>query len=196
MANPSATSKSKLFSTQIPAIALQSMELVSGSPNAQYGDKTSLVVNATSRSALGVTKAFGNIDSEWGSSEPVEQCGARLRWAEVWKFHSSERHSIGHFLDTPERLPIHDRGNNESIFDHFDWQPSRNDVFHLNFFVARNWFQTPNSYDSASPGSKRARIDVERGARVPTYVWRAHAADDQSVCASGSCELLREPGSV
>jgi len=44
---PISDQQSKLFSTQIPAIALQSMELVSGSPNAQYGDKTSLVVNAT-----------------------------------------------------------------------------------------------------------------------------------------------------
>ena len=34
---------------------------------AQYGDKTSLVVNATTRSGLGATKPFGSIESGWGS---------------------------------------------------------------------------------------------------------------------------------
>ena len=46
---PISDQQSKLFSTQIPANALQSMELITGSPDAQYGDKSSLIVNATTR---------------------------------------------------------------------------------------------------------------------------------------------------
>src|SRR5262249_48326167 len=59
--------QSKVFSPQIPANALQSMELITGSPDAQYGDKSSLVVNATTRSGLGAAKTFGNLSSEFGS---------------------------------------------------------------------------------------------------------------------------------
>ena len=49
---PVSDQQSKLFSTQIPLNALQGMALITGSPDAQYGDKTSLVVNATTRSGL------------------------------------------------------------------------------------------------------------------------------------------------
>ena len=53
----------------------------------------------------------------------------------------------GRFLDTPEFTPIHAIGNNGTIFDHFDYQPTGRDAFHLNVFGARNWFQIPNTYD-------------------------------------------------
>ena len=61
----------------------------------------------------------------------------------------------GHFLDTPEFLPIHDIGNNETIFDRLDYQPGGRDAFHLNLFVARNWFQVPNDYDQFSQDQKQ-----------------------------------------
>ncbi len=53
----------------------------------------------------------------------------------------------GHFLDTPEFLPIHDIGNNGSVFDRVDWQPSPKDILHFDLFTTRNWFQVPNSLD-------------------------------------------------
>ena len=61
----------------------------------------------------------------------------------------------GHFLDTPEFLPIHDIGNNENVFDRLDYQPNGRDAFHLNVFLARNWFQVPNSYDQLSQDQKQ-----------------------------------------
>ena len=61
----------------------------------------------------------------------------------------------GRFLDTPEFLPIHDIGNNGSIFDRFDWQPGPQDIFHLDLFTARNWFQVPNSYDQLTQDQKQ-----------------------------------------
>ena len=64
---PVSDQQSKLFSTQIPLNALQGMELITGSPEAQYGDKTSLVVNATTRSGLGATQPFGSFEASWGS---------------------------------------------------------------------------------------------------------------------------------
>ena len=64
---PISDQQSKVFSTQLPANAVQSMELITGAPDAQYGDKSSLVVNATTKSGLG---AGGSL------SGPSSRCGA------------------------------------------------------------------------------------------------------------------------
>jgi len=52
--------QSKVFSTQIPANAIQSIELITGAPDAEYGDKSSLVVNAVTKSGLGAQQPFGH----------------------------------------------------------------------------------------------------------------------------------------
>ena len=153
---PISDQQSKLMSTQIPLIALESMELVSGSPDAQYGDKSSLVVNATTRSGLGATKAFGNLESQWGSFGTWGMNGALgYGTPRFGNFIAVTGIRSGHFLDTSEILPIHDIGTNESIFDRLDWQPGPKDVFHLNLFTARNWFQIPNSYDQLSQDQRQ-----------------------------------------
>ncbi len=36
-----------------------------------------------------------------------------------------------------------------------DWLPDGRDVFHLNLFLARNWFQVPNSYDQLAQDQKQ-----------------------------------------
>ena len=126
---PISDQQSKVFSTQIPADAIQSMELITGSPDAQYGDKSSLIVNATTRSGLGVTKAFGSINSDWGSFGTWGgSASLGFGGPKFGNFVVVNGIRSGHFLDTPEVLPIHDRGNNESIFDRFDWQPTGRDV--------------------------------------------------------------------
>ena len=153
---PISDQQSKVFSTQIPADAIQSMELITGAPDAQYGDKSSLVVNATTRSALGVTKTFGSVTSQWGSFGTWGgSASLGFGGPKFGNFIVVNGIRSGHFLDTPEFMPIHDRGNNESIFDRFDWQPTGRDVFHLNLFTARNWFQVPNSYDQLSQDQKQ-----------------------------------------
>src|SRR6266849_4010133 len=122
---PISDQQSKMFSTQIPLNALQSMELITGTPDAQYGDKTSLVVNSTTRSGLGAAKPFGTIESQrgsfgtWGGAATLGLGGPKLG-----DFVALNGIQSGHFLDTPEFVPIHDRGNNESIFDRVDWQPT------------------------------------------------------------------------
>ena len=67
--------------------------------------------------------------------------------AKVGNFLAVNAIRSGRFLDTPEFTPIHDIGNNGTIFDRFDYQPTSRDAFHLNLFAARNWFQIPNNYD-------------------------------------------------
>jgi hypothetical protein len=61
---PIGDQQSKAFSTQVPLNAIQSMELVSGTPNAEFGDKTSLVVNATTNEHYSrSTHSYGRIES-------------------------------------------------------------------------------------------------------------------------------------
>ncbi len=61
----------------------------------------------------------------------------------------------GRFLDSPEFTPFHDKGNNATIFDRIDYQPTGHDSLHLNIFGARNWFQIPNTYDQLNQDQRQ-----------------------------------------
>jgi hypothetical protein len=144
---PIGDQQSKSFSTQIPLNAIQSMELITGAPPAEYGDKTSLIVNAVTKSGLG-QKPTGSLVGQWGSFGTYsEEATLGLGGPKVGNFLAVNALRSGRFLDTPEFMPIHARGNNGTIFDRFDWQPNGRDALHLNLFWARNWFQIPNTYD-------------------------------------------------
>ena len=64
------------------------------------------------------------------------------------EFHLRQRPEYGRFLDPPEFTVMHDKGNEENVFDRVDFQISSNDSIHLNFGYSRSWFQTPNSFDA------------------------------------------------
>ena len=77
---PISDQQSKIFSTQLPASAIDSMELTTGSPDAEFGDKTSLVAQITTRSGLGAKRVFGNVEARYGSFGTAGgTCRARLR---------------------------------------------------------------------------------------------------------------------
>ena len=101
---PISDQQSKTFSTQLPADAVQSMELITGAPDAQYGDKSSLVVQRHHeirpwssrvlrqyRSQLGIVWNLGRERHVW------------IWTAQVWRTSSpSMVVRTGRFLDTPE----------------------------------------------------------------------------------------------
>ncbi|MEQ1885551.1 MAG: TonB-dependent receptor [Bryobacteraceae bacterium] len=153
---PISDQQSKVFSTQLPANAIQSMQLVTGAPNAQYGDKSSLVVAAVTKSGLGVAKPFGSLEGGWGSFGTYTSAATLgMGTPKFGNFIAVNGQRTGHFLDTPEFLPLHDIGNTESIFDRMDWLRGSRDSIHLNLFLARNWFQVPNSYDQVRQDQKQ-----------------------------------------
>jgi len=153
---PIGDQQSKAFSTQIPVNAIQSMDLVSGTPNAEFGDKTSLVVNATTRSGLGLAKPTGSLLAQYGSFGTVSSA-ATLGFgnARAGNFLALNGTRSGRFLDTPEFLPLHDIGNGSSAFNRFDFNPTSQDAIHLNVFLARNWFQSPNTYDQPNQDQRQ-----------------------------------------
>src|ERR1700724_3480988 len=63
-------------------------------------------------------------------------------------FISASGLNSGRFLDPPEFGVIHDKGNEENLFDRVDYQLSTADSVHLNLGFTRSWFQNPNSFDN------------------------------------------------
>jgi hypothetical protein len=159
---PISDQQSKNFSTQIPVNAIQSMELITGTPNAEYGDKTSLVVNATTRSGLGLMKPRGDILAQYGSfGTPSLETALGIGGPKYGWFIAANGLRSGRFLDTPEFNPIHAIGNNENTFNRFDLVPNSRDTLHLNVFVARNWFQIPNTLDTLGTDQRQKTVTYD-----------------------------------
>jgi len=140
---------SKVFSNQLPSDSIQSLEVISGAPPADYGDKTSLVVKVTTRSGLGITRPTGSVTGSFGSFG-TSNVGFNLAYGgQSWgNFIAINGLRSGRFLDPPEFVVLHDRGNLENVFDRFDYNVSQADSLHLNFQYSRSWFQTPNTFDN------------------------------------------------
>src|SRR5438552_2270165 len=140
---------SKVFSNQLPSDSIQSLEVISGAPPADYGDKTSLVVKVTTRSGLGITRPTGSVTGSFGSFG-TSNVGFNLAYGgQSWgNFIAINGLRSGRFLDPPEFVALHDRGNLENAFDRFDYNLSQADSLHLNFQYSRSWFQTPNTFDN------------------------------------------------
>jgi carboxypeptidase family protein/TonB-dependent receptor-like protein len=146
---PITDQQSKVFSNQIPLDSVESLEVIAGAPPAEYGDKTSIVINVTTRSGQGVTTPHGSVVASYGSFGS-SNLGANLAYGgKKWgNFISANGLNSGRFLDPPEFAVMHDKGNEENLFDRVDYQISNADSIHLNFGFTRSWFQTPNSFDS------------------------------------------------
>jgi hypothetical protein len=169
---PITDQQSKVFSNQIPLDSIQSLEAVSGGPPAEYGDKTSLVIKVTTRSGLGVTKPTGSVFSSYGSFGSVSG-GFRLAFgSQKWgNFIAANGLNTSRFLDPPELHAIHDKGNEENLFDRVDYQVTGADTIHTNFQYTRSWFQTPNTIDNLNKDPMAT--DPLTGAQLPAQDQRA-----------------------
>jgi len=159
---PISDQQSKAFSTQVPVNAIQNMEVVTGTPNAEFGDKTSLVVNATTRSGLGLMKPKGEVLAQYGSfGTPSIEANFGIGGPKAGWFMAANGLRSGRFLDTPEFNPIHAIGNNSNAFNRFDYLPTSKDALHLNILLARNWFQTPNSLDQPTQDQRQKVVTFD-----------------------------------
>jgi hypothetical protein len=146
---PITDQQSKVFSNQIPLDSIQSMEVISGAPPAEFGEKASVVINVTTRSGQGMTTPHGAVTVSYGSFG-TSNLGFNLGYGgQKWgNFISANGLNSGRFLDPPEFTVMHAKGNEENIFDRLDFQLSGADSIHLNLGFTRSWFQTPNSFDA------------------------------------------------
>ncbi|WP_263417693.1 TonB-dependent receptor [Terriglobus albidus] len=146
---PITDQQSKVFSNQLPSNSVQSLEVISGAPPAEFGGKTSLIIQVTTRSGQGVTKPTGSITTSYGtfgsSTGSVDLSYGGKNWG---NFFEIDGLNTGRFLDPPEFKVFHAKGNEANFFDRVDFQLSPKDSIHLNAGVSRSWFQTPNAYDN------------------------------------------------
>ena len=164
---PITDQQSKVFSNQFPVGSIQSLEVISGAPPAEFGDKTSLVIVATTRSGQGVTTPHGSVTASYGSFGSSNVDAELAYGGKNWgNFITVGGLNSGRFLDPPEFAVMHDKGNEENLFDRVDYQITSADSIHLNFGFTRSWFQTPNSFDSqfATPWNG---VVVNNGGRDP-----------------------------
>ena len=146
---PITDQQSKVFSNQIPLGSIQSLEVIQGAPPAEYGDKTSLVVNVTTRSGEGVTTPHGSAVASYGSFGTSTAAFDLLYGGQNWgNYISVDGLNSGRFLDPPEFSVVHDKGNEENVFDRVDYKLSSADSLQLNLQYTRSWFQNPNSFDA------------------------------------------------
>jgi Carboxypeptidase regulatory-like domain/TonB-dependent Receptor Plug Domain len=145
---PITDQQSKTFSNQIPVDAIESMTVIEGAPPAEYGGKTSLVIDVTTRSGQGVTSPHGGVTTSYGTFGTASTAFNLAYGGTKWgNFIAADGLNSGRFLDPPEFVVMHDKGNEENVFDRVDFQVSGADSLHLNFQYTRSWFQNPNSYD-------------------------------------------------
>jgi Carboxypeptidase regulatory-like domain/TonB-dependent Receptor Plug Domain len=146
---PITDQQSKVFSNQLPSNSIQSIEVISGAPPAEYGGKTSLVIVATTRSGQGLTKPTGDFASSYGAFGSATGSFDFGYGGKNWgNFVEFDGLNTGRFLDPPEFVVFHDKGNEENAFDRVDYQFTPVDSIHLNLNYSRSWFQTPNAYDN------------------------------------------------
>src|SRR3984957_582413 len=146
---PITDQQSKGFSNQLPLNSIQSIEVISGAPPAEYGGKTSLVIVATTRSGQGLTKPTGDFVASYGAFGSATGSFDLGYGGKNWgNFVEFDGLNTGRFLDPPEFVVFHDKGNEENAFDRVDYQFTQVDSVHLNLNYSRSWFQTPNAYDN------------------------------------------------
>src|SRR6266536_1251174 len=146
---PITDQQSKVFSNQIPVESIQSLEVISGAPPAEFGDKTSLVIKVTTRSGLGQTTPTGSVRASYGSFGTTTG-GFDLAFGsqKLGNFISASGLQTSRFLDPPEVEVMHAKGNQQNIFDRVDFQVTPADAIHFNAGYTRPGFHNPNSFDA------------------------------------------------
>ena len=193
--------QSKVFSNQLPSNSIQSLEVISGAPPAEYGGKTSLVIVATTRSGLGISTPTGSVSSSYGSYGSATGSFDVSYGGKNWgHFLEVDGLDTGRFLDPPEFKVFHDKGNEQNVFERLDRSLNAMDSLHLNLNYSRSWFQTPNSYDNlnvqnvlsggTSPNPVFGSVgDADQRSEIKTFnvapTW-THIVNNQSVLNVGA----------
>ncbi|HEY1647869.1 MAG TPA: TonB-dependent receptor [Terracidiphilus sp.] len=193
--------QSKIFSNQLPANSIQSIEVISGAPPAEYGGKTSLVIVATTRSGLGATKPTGEIYASYGSFGSSTGGFDLSYGSKTWgNFIEADGLDSGRFLDPPEFAVLHDKGNDQNFFDRVDYSFTQADSIHLDLNYSRSWFQTPNAFDnlnvqnviSGGSGANPVFANVgntDQSSKINTYNFSptyTHIISNNSVVNAGA----------
>ena len=150
---PVSDQQSRIFSNQLSPDTIESIDVETGIPPAQYGDKTSLVAVVATRSGLGYRRATGAVRLGYGSfSTPTASLSVGKGTGRLGEFLEVDGTGSRRFLDTPEVQPLHAYGTVGNLFDRVDVEPSPATAFQVNVSAARSHFETPNTIDQERAG--------------------------------------------
>ncbi len=150
---PVTDQQSRIYSNQVSQDAVQSMEMITGVPPAEFGDKDSLVVRIITKSGLGQSRPTGSFNVGTGSfKSPSSDFNIGVGGKNVGNFLSFSGLRTNRFLDPPEFKALHDKGDSQSLFDRVDFRPSDVDSLHLNVQWGRSSFDVPNTLDQDAAG--------------------------------------------
>ena len=114
--------------------------------------------NAISAKPTGsVTASYGTFGSATGA---VDLSYGGANWG---NFIEVDGLNTGRFLDPPEFVVFHDKGNELNVFDRVDRQLTTADSVHFNLNYSRSWFQTPNAYDNLNVQNVISGVDPDTG---------------------------------
>src|ERR1700728_3232330 len=106
---PITDQQSKVFSNQLPSNSVQSLEVIDGAPPAEFGGKTSVVIDVTTRSGQGVTTPNGSVTTSFGTFGSATGSADLSYGGDKWgNFISANGLNTGRFLDPPEFVVMHD----------------------------------------------------------------------------------------
>jgi len=109
------------------------MEVITGAPPAEFGEKASVVINVTTRSGQGVKRPTGTVTASYGTFGSSNLGFSLSKGGDKWgNFISVNGLQTGRFLDPPEFTVIHAKGNQENVFDRVDYQINTADSLHVN----------------------------------------------------------------
>jgi hypothetical protein len=203
---PVTDQQSRIYSNQISEEAVQSLELITGVPPAEFGDKDSLVVRITTKSGLDQLKPTGSFSARYGSfKSPTGEINFGAGSHAVGNFLSFTGQRTDRFLDPPEFHALHDHGDSQSFFDRVDAHPGDADTLHLNVQLARSSFDVPNTFDQDAGGQaqhqKITTVNVAPGyTRVLTsnllLAANAYVRRDKVTYTPSADPFADQPGTV
>lgn len=166
---PVTDQQSRVYSNQISPDAVQSMEVITGVPPAEYGDKSSLVVHIVTKSGLDQAKPSGTVSIGYGSfNSPTIDANVAGGSHVVGNFLSVSGLRTDRFLDPPEFTSLHGDGSSQTLFDRIDVHPGNAGTLHLNVQAARSSFDVPNTYDQSEAGQDQHQ-DISTFNVAPGY---------------------------
>jgi hypothetical protein len=167
---PITDQQSRLYSNQLSQDAVESMEVITGVPTAEYGDKSSLIVHIVTRSGLNQPKPAGTAMVGYGSfRSPTAELNLGAGSKEIGDFFSLSSTRTDRYLDAPEFTVMHGDGSQTSFFDRLDIHPTDADSFHVNIQAAKSSFAVPNTFDQQAVGQDQHQ-SIDTFNVAPGYV--------------------------
>lgn len=175
---PIADQQSRIFSNQLSTSAIESVQVLTGVPPAEFGDKTSLVATVTTRSGLGAHRTTGSASVGFGSFRtPTASVALGSGNATVGNFIAVDGTASRRFLDTPEPDALHADGHMFDVFDRVDFRLASSTSLQVNLTGAQSQFETPNTYDQHAAGQdQRQRQHTFNLAPSLRHVLGVHSA--------------------